>query len=761
MALTDSQKVSALDKKSLGKSSTDTARDFFEEPYNGRAAVFADQVWNQVDQIPTTAPVLAADAISGVVQYKEDLVLAAVAGAADSFYHADLVDAIPFNFGDGSYNYTVKDSLAGGIAFGQNDWRLDPDTGTLTFYGGAPANMPPSVSFYKYVGTKGVGSGSGGGGSKNYIEGDNTSFESSIGDWITYKEGSADYVDGASGTSTITLDITSTSLAGDNSLEITKPASDVSGEGVSLPSIAIDEAGRNVGKLNFKASVDFSNAGSVGDWQIRFYDETNAAILYNGPVETYEIAPGKGQLTCPVDIESNTALVTASFHCQTTDATGYIIRVDEIELGPNGFTLVTKGLEWKDSGLVAGDFTAFGTVTNINIRHAVSAEGIYYVKGNFTVGTPIASEARMNLAAGYSISSDVARQPAGVTVRPTDNDSYTLIAVGGNSYFNFGGGTSKHGDANGNFMGNGEVCYIEGCVEIAEKPAPQILNDYQMSQKVQLKEVVRTSNYATGAITFGTFQVPDSSFKLEGLAKGKHRISISGVTFAVNANASSGTTSTVQFSTSATPGVGLIGQPMALCEKLDTGINSDVVSLSQDIELTDSVSDIYVQVTGHVLSGSPSLTSTGFRADANRLLVLQSTSILDLSTIGAIKNNEIIESNQASSSYGGTTGQWYDQDFLDLPPGEWDLFVIAVGEQGATPVDISVGISTTSGNTSPGSEGLDFSSMSISVSLGKTSTTHFNKPGVIVNSLTRYYLKTLVSAVGASLGYRYYARRVR
>jgi hypothetical protein len=157
MALNTDQKASKNFKKLIGKAETTTAREFYSEPYSGKPSVLADQIWAESDSIPTTAPVLAADAISGVVQYKEDLVLTAVSGTSNAFYHADLVDAIPFYYGDGtSYLYTLKDSTGATIPAGSGDWIVDPDAGVLSFYGTVPANMPPKISFYKYVGIKGV-----------------------------------------------------------------------------------------------------------------------------------------------------------------------------------------------------------------------------------------------------------------------------------------------------------------------------------------------------------------------------------------------------------------------------------------------------------------------------------------------------------------------------------------------------------------------------------------------------------------------------
>lgn len=185
MALSITNIANLLFKGLQGKSSTTDARQFFEEPRDGRIPIYPTQVWNQEADIPSTAPTLADQAISGVVQYWEDLVLTAVPGTTNAFSSDNLRDAIPFNFGDGSYNYEVKDSLGGGIAFGLGDWIVDNATGTLTFYGTVPANMPPSISFYKYVGTKGVGSGSGGGGGSRLNLFDDGSFEEETVDEFT------------------------------------------------------------------------------------------------------------------------------------------------------------------------------------------------------------------------------------------------------------------------------------------------------------------------------------------------------------------------------------------------------------------------------------------------------------------------------------------------------------------------------------------------------------------------------------------------
>ena len=167
MALSSSQIASKLFKKSLGAGETIISRQFFEEPRLGRDLILSDQVWSQSGLIPTTAPTLAPGASAGVVQYFQFETLTHVSGSDNlSYFSSNLIDSIPFNFGDGTYNYQIyKNDGITTIAFGEGDWLVDNTAGLLTFYGTLPSGVnstsPPKITFYKYVGSKGVGSGSG------------------------------------------------------------------------------------------------------------------------------------------------------------------------------------------------------------------------------------------------------------------------------------------------------------------------------------------------------------------------------------------------------------------------------------------------------------------------------------------------------------------------------------------------------------------------------------------------------------------------
>lgn len=169
---TPSQIADKLFKKSLGKGDTDQGKPFFEEDpsIDGYIHVTPSQIWRQADQITNSSPFGAPNAttmsvydgsVSGVVQYIHNLSLNSKPTTGNKAYFSiGLKDSIAFNFGDGTYNYFLTTSTGTQIAFGQGDWVVDNDQGLLTFYGTVPTGVsqstPPRISFYKYVGGKGL-----------------------------------------------------------------------------------------------------------------------------------------------------------------------------------------------------------------------------------------------------------------------------------------------------------------------------------------------------------------------------------------------------------------------------------------------------------------------------------------------------------------------------------------------------------------------------------------------------------------------------
>lgn len=159
--------------KSLGKGYTDNGDPFYSQDpsVDGFPRVKPEQIWTQEGDIPSASSFGAPDAtgmstydgsISGVIQYKHNVQLISKPILGDkSFYSPDLRDVVPFNKdANGSYNYYITTQAGDHIAFGQGDWVVDIDQGLLTFYGTTPngidTSTPPRISFYRYIGNKGL-----------------------------------------------------------------------------------------------------------------------------------------------------------------------------------------------------------------------------------------------------------------------------------------------------------------------------------------------------------------------------------------------------------------------------------------------------------------------------------------------------------------------------------------------------------------------------------------------------------------------------
>jgi hypothetical protein len=160
----DEQINKLLYKHFQNVSDVDTNRPYYSEPFASYPIIHPNRsIWAQASSIPATAPVVADNVITGVVQFRENVLMTAVAGAPNSFYHADLVNAIPFNFDSTGWTYMpiIKDgTLATTYKFTESDWLINSSSGTLTFYKNKPAVLtasgPPRVSFYRYIGLMGV-----------------------------------------------------------------------------------------------------------------------------------------------------------------------------------------------------------------------------------------------------------------------------------------------------------------------------------------------------------------------------------------------------------------------------------------------------------------------------------------------------------------------------------------------------------------------------------------------------------------------------
>lgn len=190
-SLSNDEKTTLLFKKLMGKPNTQHTNEFFQEPgLSLKAVVASQQLW--IDSFPDTPEGFPADTAQNEGSYdstldystvleseKEEkeknknikkfirLELEPIAAANGLAYkHDNLKDAIPFNFGDGSsYDHVLYAADGKQIYPGKagGDWIVDTDAGIVTFYNynevSATVNKDnrPSITFYRYVGRKGLG----------------------------------------------------------------------------------------------------------------------------------------------------------------------------------------------------------------------------------------------------------------------------------------------------------------------------------------------------------------------------------------------------------------------------------------------------------------------------------------------------------------------------------------------------------------------------------------------------------------------------
>ena len=99
------------------------------------------------------------------------------------------------------------------------------------------------------------------------------------------------------------------------------------------------------------------------------------------------------------------------------------------------------------AGLTTSDFVGFGTVSNIDVNYKQVGD-LYYIEGSFTVGTPTAVEAQINLPNSKTIKSGKAIKSVGVYNRSNGglvSKGGMMLSTGGDGFLNFGSSSTFSG----------------------------------------------------------------------------------------------------------------------------------------------------------------------------------------------------------------------------------------------------------------------------------------------------------------------------
>ena len=209
---------------------------------------------------------------------------------------------------------------------------------------------------------KAIGSGSGGG--TNYVL--NPDAESATTSWVTYADAAGSLpVDGTGGSPTLTFTRSvTTPLRGTASFLITKPASNVQGNGVSTD-FTIDAADKaKVLSISFDYNVA-SGTYADNDLAIYIYDVTNAVVIQPSGYNILNAVGPQTKAQVVFQSASNSTSYRLILHCASTSAVAYTMQIDNVVVGP----------QVKSTGVPASDWVSYTPLITSSGGGAVTISG--------------------------------------------------------------------------------------------------------------------------------------------------------------------------------------------------------------------------------------------------------------------------------------------------------------------------------------------------------------------------------------------------
>lgn len=289
--------------------------------------------------------------------------------------------------------------------------------------------------------------GTGGSGGINYVI--NTGAELNADDHTAYKDAAlSSPEDGIGGSPTLTVTRSTISgdiLNGDGTFVISKPASNVQGEGIHVGLDPIDPRYKNE-RLQVSFEMKNPNPGSNlyadDDFRVFVYDVDNATLIGalenddNGFIKRHA---GDGVTILGFFNATNSLNYRLLIHCVTTSTDASVIAYDNVKLGPIEFISVNGDTDWE---AYTPSFQGFGTVTSIDCHWRKRGQN-YELSIEFQSGTNTATEARIGLPNGKVLSNFVYQSPTVKSVGEVST-SYaapivmSVLAEGGQSYVKLG-----------------------------------------------------------------------------------------------------------------------------------------------------------------------------------------------------------------------------------------------------------------------------------------------------------------------------------
>jgi hypothetical protein len=243
-----------------------------------------------------------------------------------------------------------------------------------------------------------VGSGAGG---INYIL--NPDGEAGTTGWAAYADAPGTTpVDGTGGSANVTFTTsTSSPLRGLSSFLFTKDAANRQGQGVAY-AFTLDSADKNqVLQISFDYAVSSGTfvPGASSDVRVFIYDVTNSTLIYPLDFKLYSNTQDSFQATFQASTSTSYRLI---LHVATTSASAYVLKLDNIKVGPSTRLQATPMTDWTDVSSLVSIPAAYGTVSELEYWERRVGDTAFY-RGKFKFGTPAASPATLPLRPGLSV----------------------------------------------------------------------------------------------------------------------------------------------------------------------------------------------------------------------------------------------------------------------------------------------------------------------------------------------------------------------
>jgi hypothetical protein len=371
-------------------------------------------------------------------------------------------------------------------------------------------------NFYNGTAWSAVGSGSGSGGI-NYITGDSTDLEGSVGSWLAYADAAGTSpVDGTGGSPTLTCTRTTSSpLRGSGSLLITKDAANRQGNGCAV-GFSIDSADK--GKA-LTVSFDYSVASGTYDAGTSTTDPDITAWVY-GPTDgtavvtqltPFRVLGGTSGTQLKFSGRFQTAASGVAYrlilHEAKTGTSAYTLAVDNIQVGPSSisygpavsdWTAYTPTLTTSGGGSITLNATAQTAPNGYWRRVGDNVEIVAsFRNGSGGSASGTAGTVQIGLPSGLTI--DTAKLESAVAGGPVLGVATSSAASSSNIVLYNNTTTVRVEDNSGNVLAVSNLAASYGIVVRAIAPITGWSSNVQMSQDADTRVVAAA--YTGGTTT--------------------------------------------------------------------------------------------------------------------------------------------------------------------------------------------------------------------------------------------------------------------